>query len=124
MDIRSDAPYSGIVHAVAPGVVGVPHHHAMEGFHAKFSSEIVQHFGEDRAPNHPEGRRIKHGPPVRSVRGTPLEGPTVVLNVRLRKCTTVLIAHDHMLLGTNMAWSMEEAQSRSVRHGRYAFPSM
>jgi hypothetical protein len=41
-----------------------------------------------------------------------------------RRCTTVLIAHDHMLFGTDIAWSMEDAQSRRVRHGRSAFPSM
>jgi hypothetical protein len=62
--------------------------------------------------------------PMRSVRGTPHDGPTALLNVRFRTCTTVLNAHDHMLSGTNMACSMEEAQSRRVRHGRYAFLSI
>jgi hypothetical protein len=62
--------------------------------------------------------------PVRSVKGIPPDGPTALLKVRLRRCTTVRMAHDHMLLGTDMACNMEEAQSRSVRHGRSAFPSI
>jgi hypothetical protein len=49
--------------------------------------------------------------------------PTARLNVRLRRYTTVLIAHDHMEFGTDMLCTSTKALSMSVRHGRYALPS-
>jgi hypothetical protein len=38
--------------------------------------------------------------------------------------TTVLTAHDHMEFGTAMMWSIADALSQMVRHGRLALPSM
>jgi hypothetical protein len=75
---------------------------------------------------HPNTRKVDalSTAPVGSVRGTPPQGRSTLLNVRLRRCTTMLIVHDHMLLGTYIAWSMEDAESSSVRHGHYAFPIM
>jgi hypothetical protein len=61
---------------------------------------------------------------VRMVSGTPPVSPTARLNVRLRRYTAVLMAHDHMEVRTDMVCNMAAAQSRSVRHGRYAFPSI
>jgi hypothetical protein len=61
---------------------------------------------------------------VKRVSGTPPEGPTERLNVRLRRYTIVLTAHDHIELGTYMLCSMVDALPRIVRHGRSALSSM
>jgi hypothetical protein len=61
---------------------------------------------------------------VRSVIRTPLERLNARLNVRLRRLTTVLTAHDHTEFGTDMLCIIADALSLSVRHGRFALPSM
>jgi hypothetical protein len=43
------------------------------------------------------------------VRGTPSPSPTVRLNARFRRKITVLMAHDHMDVGTDMSCNMAEA---------------
>jgi hypothetical protein len=50
--------------------------------------------------------------------------PTERMYVRLRRNTTMPTTHDHMEFGTAMLWSIAEAWSRIVRHGRSALPSM
>jgi hypothetical protein len=61
---------------------------------------------------------------VRRMRGTPPDTPTARLNVRLRRYTAVLIAHDHIEFGTNMMCIIATALSLNVRQGRSALPSM
>jgi hypothetical protein len=61
---------------------------------------------------------------VRRKMGTQPVVPTARLKVRLRRYTAVLMAQDHVVVGTNMVCSMAAAQSRMVRNGCSAFPSI
>jgi hypothetical protein len=123
MDGGGDTASFRVVHTVPWGVKRVANHDSAKRFSPSFRRSLS---GTLAKTVHPKTRNLDASgtDDVRSVRGMPQVRPTERLYVRLRRYTTVLIAHDHIDLGTAMLWSIAEALSRIVRHGRSALPSM